>query len=1047
MTRIRWFLIALALASTGAMFAAPAEAAPPPPRPKGPCDIYNAAGTPCVTAHSTARALLSTYNGPLYQVKRQSDDRLLDIGIVHPRDLPVPDAGGYADAAAQDRFCVNTLCVITRIYDQSGKGNHLYQAPPGPFYPGPAKGAFDAQPIADMAPIAIAGGHKAYGVYIMPGMGFRNNGARDLPINDEPAGIHVVVDGKHYSNGCCFNYGNASTNGLAVGTGTMESVYFGNSSGWGSGSGTGPWIMSDMEAGLFSGYNAGVNAGDPTIDWRFVTGVFGGGGRNFWTLLGGNAQQGALQTFYEGVRPGSKENNAYFPMHKKGAIQMGNGGDNGNGSAGTFYEGVMTAGQPATAITDAVQANVVSARYDVPLLTQSRLTSFSPRTVKDVTAIFTNSTGATASDVTLGFMVPAGWTARGSTPASFAQVAPGASVRASFQIASPGSASSGFVTARATWRTAGQGYADASPQRVRSAERVKINEVRFASGGNATNQFVELYNASSHAVDISNWKLINTRTFFASVPLATIPTGTKLAAHGFYLLGLASSGLAAPAEAGATSLNLRGTDGFMAGQHISIDGENRTVKSVGTAATVPTIVFMPVSTGPWLTVPAGSTNVPVANAAGFAVGQKIGIDAGGHFEIATVTAVGKAATQSVLAVAAVAGSTNIKPADVSNLMVGDVLSVGTGQRLEWVKVLAVGAPGADGTGVTLTAPLKFDNMVGVDVAGRGTGISFAPATRFAHLSGDAVQALGSGITLDRPLARSHGYGAPVVNPQVGPAGYQGPAPNLWFGGNLSIRGGSIALADPSGKVLVDAIVYGSRQGNSSASGAITSPEIATLEGVQHQGGCIAVIPGAGSGPSAPATALAASARGAPDRSAGRFPDGADTDSLCDDFMVQPATIIPQGAAAGATSIKVASVADFVLGQAIAIGAGEVRDSAVIAAIGTSGASVASDAVEQGGKVIAVASTAGFSVGQTITVGNGADAEDAVISLVQGGRGSARITVAEPLGRPHAAGTQISGSGITVSAPLTRAYAAGAPITAELPTPGAANLYSPGSERR
>jgi hypothetical protein len=137
------------------------------------------------------------------------------------------------------------------------------QAPPGPLYPGPDKGAFDAQPIADMAPITIGGGHKAYGVYIMPGMGFRNNNARDLPIDDEPAGIHAVVDGEHYSNGCCFNYGNASTNGLAVGTGTMESVYFGTSTGWGSGSGTGPWIMSDMEAGLFSGYNARVQRSQP----------------------------------------------------------------------------------------------------------------------------------------------------------------------------------------------------------------------------------------------------------------------------------------------------------------------------------------------------------------------------------------------------------------------------------------------------------------------------------------------------------------------------------------------------------------------------------------------------------------------------------------------------------------------------------------------------------------------------------------------------------------------------------------------------------------
>ena len=228
MPKLHNALFTLALAGIASTLATPPTAQQA--RPQGPCDLYAAAGTPCVTAHSTVRSLSSRYGGPLYQVKR-ADGALLNIGVI---------AGGFADAAAQDRFCAGSLCYINRIYDQSGKGNDLMQAPPGPFYPGPDKGAFDTQPIADMAPITIGGGHKAYGVYIMPGMGFRNNNARDLPIDDEPAGIHAVVDGEHYSNGCCFNYGNASTNGLAVGTGTMESVYFGTSTVWGSGSGTGP---------------------------------------------------------------------------------------------------------------------------------------------------------------------------------------------------------------------------------------------------------------------------------------------------------------------------------------------------------------------------------------------------------------------------------------------------------------------------------------------------------------------------------------------------------------------------------------------------------------------------------------------------------------------------------------------------------------------------------------------------------------------------------------------------------------------------------------
>ena len=105
-TRIKPALMlapALMLIGATLMVAAPAGEAP-----QGPCDIYAAAGDPCVAAHSTTRALSASYNGPLYQIKRQSDGRTLDIGI---------GAGGYADSAAQDAFCANTICVINLIYD------------------------------------------------------------------------------------------------------------------------------------------------------------------------------------------------------------------------------------------------------------------------------------------------------------------------------------------------------------------------------------------------------------------------------------------------------------------------------------------------------------------------------------------------------------------------------------------------------------------------------------------------------------------------------------------------------------------------------------------------------------------------------------------------------------------------------------------------------------------------------------------------------------------------------------------------------------------
>src|SRR5689334_25118737 len=115
-TEMKLKMLSLLLALIGATLtmATPGQAAPP--RPQGPCDIYASAGKPCVAAHSTTRALYASYNGPLYQVLRQSDGKTLNIGVVQPMDSPVPDPGGYANAAAQDAFCANTYCWISRIY-------------------------------------------------------------------------------------------------------------------------------------------------------------------------------------------------------------------------------------------------------------------------------------------------------------------------------------------------------------------------------------------------------------------------------------------------------------------------------------------------------------------------------------------------------------------------------------------------------------------------------------------------------------------------------------------------------------------------------------------------------------------------------------------------------------------------------------------------------------------------------------------------------------------------------------------------------------------
>jgi len=956
-----------------------ADRSPAPSRPQGPCDIFSAAGTPCVAAHSTTRALYSSYNGPLYQVIRQSDSKTLDIGLVRPSET---DPGGYADATAQDSFCANDLCWITKIYDQSGKGNHLVQAPPGTFR-GPAQGGFDNLPIADMAPVTISG-HKAFGVYIIPGMGLRANNARDIAINDEPEGIYYVVDGKHYDSGCCFDYGNSSTNSRAVGTGTMETTYYGTATAWGSGNGPGPWIMADMEAGLFSGYNAKKND-VPTIDsWRFVSAFVNGGGENKWDLRGGDARKGKLTTFYSGVRPGSKTNNAYFPMNKKGGILLGNGGDNGNGSSGTFFEGVMTKGYPSEATTDAVQANIVAAKYDVQGLGLSRVNTFTPKSSQDIVISLTNTTGALMKGASLSISAPKGWMlavagSTGSAKTFTDPVAPGSSVSATFRVTSPAAAEAGYLSGKAEWTNTltGKTQSESASQRIRNAFPVKINEVGLAAGSIPANQFIELYNASASEVDISNWSLTGMQAEWAPVRLGILPAGTKLAPKGFYLLGLAPSGLIAPANSGDNIINVRSITGLEAGQQINIDGESCTIASVGTPATPATTLFVQVSTGPWLTFPAGTTNLPVTDGTGFTTGQKIGIDLGGNYEVASVTAVGKAATQTNIAAAAKTGDNTIKVAANSNMTAGDTLIISTGAKKEIsvVKRLVnvVTAPLGRGFGpggpapapgeVELVYPLKFDHMVGVDVSDKGTGISFSPATRFAHKSGDAVLALGSGITLTGKLAKKHDTGAPVISTQITTAGYQGSKkPDQWYGYPLSTAAGSLALMDASGKVLVDGLVYGSQQSNSSANGYVTSPEIATLEGDQSQGGCIAVVPAQGR--NIPQQGQAASQ---PARSLGRYPDGSDNDSNCNDFLIQNIITLVSPAQTGTDNIKVSGVADFLTGQKIIIGTDASSETAVIKAVGTAGATAAGASTTAGSTIIPVSGVGGIIAGQTIII--------------------------------------------------------------------------------
>jgi len=141
------------------------------------------------------------------------------------------------------------------------------------------------------------------------------------------------------------------------GNGTMEAVYFGNSTQWGKGTGPGPWVMADLENGVFAGESYDASATNTPLVASFVTAMVKGKPGSF-ALKGADAQSGGLKTMYDGPRP-----SGYDPMKKQGAIILGIGGDNSHTGEGTFFEGCVVSGYPADATDDAVQANVVAAGY------------------------------------------------------------------------------------------------------------------------------------------------------------------------------------------------------------------------------------------------------------------------------------------------------------------------------------------------------------------------------------------------------------------------------------------------------------------------------------------------------------------------------------------------------------------------------------------------------------------------------------------------------------------------------------------------------------
>jgi hypothetical protein len=321
----------------------------------GPCDIYKAGGTPCVAAHSTVRAMLGAYSGKLYQIRNAAGTT---------KDIMTLTPGGVADGASQDTFCSGTTCVVTVVYDQSGKGNDLW-------YQGSTMvpASTSSTPANAMKESLTVGGHKVYSLYIAPNNSYWVDASKSgIALNAEPEGMYMVTSGKHWNSGCCFDYGNSETDRKADGQGSMDTINLSGPGEWGSGAGTtGPWVKADLEYGVFTDNvsNSHQNPMNPSQTSTYVTAILKNNGTTEWALRGGDAAMGPLGTYFKGSLPGG----GYSPMKKQGAIVLGSGGDcckpggGANLSDGTFYEGCIVKGYPTDQTENDVQANIVAAGY------------------------------------------------------------------------------------------------------------------------------------------------------------------------------------------------------------------------------------------------------------------------------------------------------------------------------------------------------------------------------------------------------------------------------------------------------------------------------------------------------------------------------------------------------------------------------------------------------------------------------------------------------------------------------------------------------------
>ena len=96
--------------------------------------------------------------------------------------------------------------------------------------------------------------------------------------------------------------------------------------------------MGDFEGGVWAGGTGASTVNNPNLPSSNVPYAFGilKTDSSGYEIRVGNAASGTLTTGYNGAAPKTLSN--------QGGIILGIGGDNSNGSQGTFFEGAITTG-------------------------------------------------------------------------------------------------------------------------------------------------------------------------------------------------------------------------------------------------------------------------------------------------------------------------------------------------------------------------------------------------------------------------------------------------------------------------------------------------------------------------------------------------------------------------------------------------------------------------------------------------------------------------------------------------------------------------------